>query len=316
MLTGTKKVSNAGHNLKQELPLLSKYFVYTGLPREAPTTIEESQPLQSWPTDGTVEFRNYSMRYRENLDTVLNDISFSVGCKEKVGIVGRTAAGKSSLTYALLRLIEPAGGSIFIDGVDISTIGLQELRSKISIIPQDPALFAGTIRENLDPLNKFTDDEIWVAIRKGHIEDLVDKPTQTCDIDDDKSGPWVEGTGLDKWVEDDGKNFSVGQRQLVSLCRALLWERKILVLDEATANIDTKTDQIMQRVIREEFKGCTILTIAHRLRTVMDSDRILVMDQGRVAEFDTPVNLLAQNSLFKNLVESMEFNEKVQAISS
>ncbi|ORX68695.1 P-loop containing nucleoside triphosphate hydrolase protein [Linderina pennispora] len=299
MLTGIKKVSNAGHNLKQELPLLSKYFVYTGLPREAPTTIEESQSLQSWPTDGTVEFRNYSMRYRENLDTVLNDISFSVGCKEKVGIVGRTGAGKSSLTYALLRLIEPAGGSIFIDGVDISTIGLQELRSKISIIPQDPALFSGTIRENLDPLEEFTDDEIWTAIRKGHMEDLVDKPTQTCDIDDDMSGPWVEGTGLDKWVEDDGKNFSVGQCQLVSLCRALLWERKILVLDEATANVDTRTDQTMQHVIREEFKDCTILTIAHRLRTVMDNDRILVMDQGRVAEFDTPVNLLAQNSLFK-----------------
>ncbi|ORX73187.1 P-loop containing nucleoside triphosphate hydrolase protein [Linderina pennispora] len=310
MLTGIKKVSNAGHNLKQELPLLSKYFVYTGLPREAPTTIEESQSLRNWPTDGAVEFRNYSMRYRENLDTVLNDISFSVGCKEKVGIVGRTGAGKSSLTYALLRLIEPAGGSIFIDGVDISTVGLQELRSKISIIPQDPALFVGTIRENLDPLEEFTDDQVWEAVCKAHIEDLVKKPTQTWDIDDDKSGPWVEGTGLDKWVEDDGKNLSVGQRQLVSLCRALLWKRKILVLDEATANVDTKTDQIMQHAILEEFKDRTILTIAHRLRTVMDSDRILVMDQGRVAEFDTPSNLLAQDSLFKDLVESMELNER------
>ncbi|ORX63504.1 ABC transporter-like protein [Linderina pennispora] len=166
------------------------------------------------------------MRYRENLDTVLNSISFSVGCNEKVGIVGRTGAGKSSLTYALLRLIEPAGGSIFIDGVDISTIGLQDLRSKISIIPQDPALFVGTIRENLDPLSEFTDDEVWTAIRKGHIEDLVDRPAQAHDVNDDSSGPWVEGTGLDKWVEDGGKNFSVGQRQLVSLCRALLWKRR------------------------------------------------------------------------------------------
>ncbi|ORX66886.1 hypothetical protein DL89DRAFT_269926 [Linderina pennispora] len=230
MISGVEKISNIGYSLGTVLPSLSKYFVYTGLPREAPSTIEGLQRLQSWPTNGTVEFRNYSM-----------SISFSVGCNEKVGI--------SSLTHALLRLIEPAGGSIFIDG---------DLRSKISIIPQDPALFVGTIRENLDPLSEFTDDE-------GHIEDLVDRPAQAHDVNDDSSGPW--------WVEDGGKNFSVGQRQL----------RKILVLDEATANQD-----------------CTILTIAHRLRTVMDSDRILVMDQGRVAEFDTPANLL---------VESIEFNE-------
>ncbi|KAJ1933042.1 ATP-binding cassette glutathione S-conjugate transporter ycf1, partial [Linderina macrospora] len=184
-----------------------------------------------------------------------------------------------------------------------------DLRSKISIIPQDPALFVGTIRENLDPLNEFTDDEIWVAIRKGHIEDLVSTPTRTYNENDKDSGPWVAGVGLDKWVEGSGTNFSIGQRQLVSLCRALLWRRKILILDEATANVDTKTDQIMQEVIREELRDSTILTVAHRLRTVMDSDRILVMDQGKVAEYDSPANLLIQDSLFKSLVESMEFNE-------
>ncbi|KAJ1957928.1 ATP-binding cassette glutathione S-conjugate transporter ycf1 [Linderina pennispora] len=201
-------------------------------------------------------------------------------------------------------------GAVFIDGVDISSIGLKHLRSKISIIPQDPALFNGTIRENLDPLNEFTDDEVWGAIHKGCIDDIVSTPTEAYRAGDNNSGPWVEGTGLNKWIEDGGKNFSVGQRQLVSLCRALLWKRKILVLDEATANVDTKTDQIMQRVIHKEFQDCTVLTIAHRLRTIMDSDRILVMDQGRVAEFDTPASLLEQDSLFKDLVESMELNEK------
>ncbi|KAJ1932702.1 ATP-binding cassette glutathione S-conjugate transporter ycf1, partial [Linderina macrospora] len=301
MLSGVKKLLDARGNIKSVLPSLSKYFVYTGLPREASGVIEESRPPQHWPSGGTIEFRDYSMRYRDSLECVLHGISFTVGCNEKIGIVGRTGAGKSSLSYALLRIVEPASGAIFIDGVDISTIGLQDLRSKIGVIPQDPALFVGTIRDNLDPLNEFTDDEVWVAIRKGHIEDLVNPPTQTPSGGSMNSRQKAAGYGLSKWVEDGGKNFSVGQRQLVSLCRALLWKRKILILDEATANVDTKTDQIMQQVIREEFRDSTILTIAHRLRTVMDSDRILVMDQGKVAEYDSPTNLLAQNSLFKSL---------------
>ncbi|ORX75012.1 P-loop containing nucleoside triphosphate hydrolase protein [Linderina pennispora] len=243
------------------LHLVSTYIVYRV---ESPDNSDVGVNLSSdWPTTGTIEFRDYSMRYCESQDLVRQ--------QEKIGVVGRTGAGKSSLTFALMRLVSPDSGAIFIDGVDISSIGLKHLRSKISIIPQDPALFNGTIRENLDPLNEFTDDE---------------------------------GIGLNKWIEDGGRNFSVGQRQLVSLCRALLWKRKILVLDEATANVDTKTDQIMQRVIHEEFKDCTVLTIAHRLRTVMDSDRILVMDQGRVAEFDSPANLLAQDTMFKGLVET------------
>ncbi|KAJ2245794.1 hypothetical protein GGH98_004467 [Coemansia sp. RSA 454] len=241
---------------------------------------------------------------------VLCNLSFAVGCQEKIGIVGRTGAGKSSLVQAIMRMVEPAAGKIIIDGVDIATIGLRDLRSHISVIPQDPVLFKGTIRDNLDPINEYTDDEVWAAICTTHIEGLLEKPTKKYveDPDDDEMGVWLEGIGLNKWVEYGGSNFSVGERQLLSLCRALLWKRKILVLDEATANIDNKTDQLIQTILRDKFKNCTILTIAHRLNTVMDSDRILVMDQGTVAEFDTPKNLLARGGPFTQLVASMKLN--------
>ncbi|KAJ2039738.1 ATP-binding cassette glutathione S-conjugate transporter ycf1 [Coemansia sp. S3946] len=302
---------------------LSRYIGYMdGYQREQPRIIEGSRPLSTWPETGKIEFRHYSMRYRSDLDPTLDDLSFVVGSKEKIGIVGRTGAGKSSLTYALMRLVEADSGSIIIDGTDISTIGLYDLRSSISIIPQDPSLFEGTIRDNLDPTRQYTDDEVWAAINTCNIAHLLDTPTGKYiekpvtddgdDEDDDKrrKGRWVEGTGLDKWVEYSGSNFSVGQRQLVSLCRALLWRRKILVLDEATANVDTETDRIMQSVIRQEFKDCTVLTIAHRLNTIMDSDRILVMDEGKVAELDTPANLLARDGHFLKLVESMNLSQK------
>ncbi|KAJ2720276.1 hypothetical protein GGI07_004714, partial [Coemansia sp. Benny D115] len=191
--------------------------------------------------------------------------------------------------------------------------GLNDLRSKISIIPQDPVLLEGTIRDNLDPAGEFTDDEVWEAINKVKIAGLLDKPTREFVDDPDdmdpQNGPWVEGVGLDKWVDANGINFSVGQRQLLNLCRALLWKRKIVVLDEATANVDSETDGIMQQVIREAFKDCTVLTIAHRLNTIMDSDRVLVIDQGQVAEFDTPENLMAnKDSHFTKLVVSMKLN--------
>ncbi|KAJ2063399.1 Canalicular multispecific organic anion transporter 1 [Coemansia sp. S146] len=297
----------------------SRYIAYMeGAPREQPRIIEGSRPLASWPETGKIEFRQYSLRYRPELKPMLNGLDFVIRSKERVGIVGRTGAGKSSLTNALMRLVEADSGSIVIDGTDISTIGLYDLRSRIGIIPQDPSLFEGTIRDNLDPTRQYTDDEVWAAINTCQIAGLLDTPTGkytekpvTADDDDEGSkGRWVEGTGLDKWIEYNGSNFSVGQRQLVSLCRALLWRRKILVLDEATANVDTETDQIMQSVIRHEFKDCTVLTIAHRLNTIMDSDRILVMDEGKVAEFDTPANLLARDSHFSKLVESMNLSQR------
>ncbi|KAJ2729606.1 hypothetical protein H4S00_000398 [Coemansia sp. D1744] len=250
------------------------------------------------------------MQYNPTSSLVLSNLSFSVGSQEKIGIVGRTGAGKSSLVQAIMQMVEPAAGKIIIDGVDIATIGLHDLRSCISIIPQDPTLFEGTMRDNLDPMDEYTDDEVWAAVRTIRIEGLLEKPTEKYieNPRDDKMGVWVEGVGLNMWVKYGGSNFSVGERQLISLCRALLWKRKILVLDEATANIDNKTDQLIQAVLRDEFKDCTVLTIAHRLNTVMDSDRILVMDQGSVAEFDTPKNLLARDGPFTQLVASMKLN--------
>ncbi|KAJ1943368.1 hypothetical protein FBU59_002932, partial [Linderina macrospora] len=171
-LSGLKSLVNANEPLHRLLPSLARYFIYVELPSEAPGIIEDSRPPSNWPNAGTIEFRDYGMRYRDDTDMVLRSIALSVRPREKIGIVGRTGAGKSSLTHALLRMVEPAQGSIHIDGVDIATIGLHDLRSVISVIPQDPSLFVGTIRENLDPMNEFTDDQVWSAIRKGQIEDL------------------------------------------------------------------------------------------------------------------------------------------------
>ncbi|KAJ2782737.1 hypothetical protein H4R18_002111 [Coemansia javaensis] len=299
------------------LSALAKFFAYTeGLPREAPHQVAETRPPAEWPSRGAVEFRDYRMRYRDDQDDVLRGVSFSTRACEKIGVVGCTGAGKSSLVQALLRLVEPSGGQILVDGVDISTIGLRDLRAQISVVPQVPVLFVGTIRDNLDPMGEHTDEQVWAAIRAAQIEDLVSTPSGGSVADGDDRGqqqqqqaPWIAGTGLDKWVEDGGRNFSMGQRQLVCLCRALLWRRRILVLDEATANTDSQTDAAIQAIVRREFRGCTVITIAHRLNTVMDSDRILVMDQGEVAEFGAPAALLARGGRFARLVESMALAE-------
>ncbi|CAG2117206.1 unnamed protein product [Medioppia subpectinata] len=237
-----------------------------------------SPPADEWPQEGRVEFVEYGTRYREGLDLVLKGIDVNVRKGEKVGIVGRTGAGKSSLTLALFRLIESAFGRIEIDGIDISKIGLQELRSKLTIIPQDPVLFAGTIRTNLDPFNKYTDERVWTALEHSHLLEFV-KSTDA---------------GIHYKVSEGGENLSVGQRQLMCLARALLRNTNILILDEATA----------ATTIRNEFTRCTILTIAHRLHTIMDSDRVLVLDFGRVAEFDAPQTLLQNDrSIFHSLAK-------------
>ncbi|KAF8985597.1 hypothetical protein BGZ46_003292 [Entomortierella lignicola] len=261
---------------------------YVELKPEAPEIIEDNRPTEDWPAEGRVEFVDYETRYRPGLELVLRGVNCSIRPHEKIGICGRTGAGKSSLTLSLFRIIEAVSGQILVDGKDISKLGLYDVRSRFSIIPQDPVLFAGTIRFNLDPLNTKSDQELWQALEDSYLKDYV---TQ------------MDG-GLDAIVLEQGDNFSVGQRQLICLARALLRKTSLLILDEATAAIDLETDALVQAIIRRKFNDCTILTIAHRINTVMDSDRIMVLDQGRVVEFDSPSNLLADpTSVFYSLAK-------------
>lgn len=222
-------------------------------------------------------------RYREGLDLVIKEVSANISGGEKIGIVGRTGAGKSSLTLALFRIIEAANGRIRIDDIDISELGLHQLRGKLTILPQDPVLFSGSLRMNLDPFEKFTDEELYKALQLAHLKDFVDSLPQ----------------GLEYQCGEGGVSLSVGQRQLVCLARTLLRKTKILVLDEATAAVDYETDELIQKTIQKEFADCTTITIAHRLNTIMDADRVLVLDAGKIAEFDNPNTLLQdQNTMF------------------
>ncbi|XP_048239473.1 ATP-binding cassette sub-family C member 2-like [Haliotis rufescens] len=262
---------------------------YTEIDSEAAWNVPEKRPNHDWPDSGVVKFLDYSTRYRDGLDLVLKGITCTVHSREKVGIVGRTGAGKSSLTLSLFRLIEAAGGEINIDGVDVSTLGLHDLRSKLTILPQDPVLFVGCLRGNVDPFNKYSDNQIWRALEQAHLKTFVETLPD----------------GLEHECSEGGENMSVGQRQLLCLARALLKKTRILVLDEATAAVDMETDCLIQETIRSEFKECTVLTIAHRLNTVMDCDRILVLDKGCVCEFDTPSSLLQQpDSIFYSMAKA------------
>ncbi|KAF8944053.1 hypothetical protein BGZ47_004716 [Haplosporangium gracile] len=309
---------------------VERVLEYSQKPTEAPVKTGVHLPV-NWPQQGKVVFKNYSTRYREGLDLVIKDVSFSVSPAEKVGIVGRTGAGKSSLTLALFRIIEAAdsfwarasdpssalssaklqdhgseslhfeplgagglfssgrkGGSIEIDGVDISTLGLNDLRRHLAIIPQDPTLFAGTIRDNLDPFQELSDADLWTALERAHLKSHIAS---------------LSG-GLSFEVSPNGDNFSVGQRSLICLARALLRKAKVLVLDEATAAVDVETDDLIQKTIRKEFADRTVLTIAHRIKTVMDSDKILVLEKGRMKEFEEPEMLLrTEEGLFRGLAE-------------
>ncbi|KAF9909339.1 hypothetical protein EC991_008724 [Linnemannia zychae] len=305
-----------------EMVAVERTDEYAKKNQEAPNFTDVAVP-ENWPSEGLLSFKSYSTRYRQGMDLVLRKVSFEVQPGEKVGIVGRTGAGKSSLTLALFRIIEAAnshwakashngadidedpakkdqvtdlekveveedGGSIWIDGIDISTVGLETLRQHLAIIPQDPTLFVGTVRDNLDPFEQATDPEIWEALDRAHLKTYISS---------------MPG-GLSYEVTQNGDNFSVGQRSLICLARALLRKTKILVLDEATAAVDVETDELIQRTIRTEFKDRTILTIAHRIKTVMDSDKILVLEKGRVEEYEAPTELLKRkDSLFYRLAE-------------
>ncbi|XP_042554225.1 multidrug resistance-associated protein 1 isoform X2 [Dipodomys spectabilis] len=260
---------------------------YSETEKEAPWQIRETAPPSNWPQEGRVEFRDYCLRYRDDLDMVLKHINVTINGGEKVGIVGRTGAGKSSLTLGLFRINESAEGEIIIDGVNIAKIGLHNLRFKITIIPQDPVLFSGSLRMNLDPFSQYSDEDVWTALElahlKGFVSTLPDRLEHEC----------AEG----------GENLSVGQRQLVCLARALLRKTKILVLDEATAAVDLETDDLIQSTIRTQFHDCTVLTIAHRLNTIMDYTRVIVLDKGEICECGSPSQLLQDRGLFYSMAK-------------
>ncbi|KAF8934246.1 hypothetical protein EDD21DRAFT_142144 [Dissophora ornata] len=316
---------------------------YLDLEEEAPAIIEGSRPPASWPHAGEIEVDHLTMRYAADTPEVLKDLTFKIKAGEKVGVVGRTGSGKSTLAISLFRFMEPTRGSIRIDGIDISKIGLHDLRTRLTIIPQDPILFKGTLRSNLDPFGELEDRELWQALRRSHLipaEDAVAwrEGTGSSSNKDAPSGSSsaasVEGSQsdapdkidsskitLDTIVKENGSNFSQGQRQLISLARALVRQSKIIVMDEATASVDFETDQKIQTTIREEMSDATMITIAHRIRTIADFDRVLVLNAGEVVEFDKPYRLMKQeNSVFRSMCERstdfealltiMEANEK------
>ncbi|KAI1315909.1 Multidrug resistance-associated protein 1 [Mortierella claussenii] len=254
---------------------------------EAPAENPSMRPDKLWPQEGKIDFDHLLLKYRKDSPPVLKDVSFTIQPKEKVGIVGRTGSGKSTLLVGLLRIVEASEGVIRIDGIDISTLGLRDLRTKVGIIPQEPVLFVGTIRSNLDPFGQYEDAAIWRALDAVHLGDKVKEMHLK----------------LDSPVIEHGKNFSLGQRQLICIARSLVIGSKIIVLDEATASIDMVTDRLLQETIKENFADCTVLTIAHRLNTIIESDKVLVMDGGVVAEFGEPHKLLQNpNGIFAELV--------------
>jgi len=274
-------VVRLGAQVENSVVSAERVLEYTHIEPEA--SWDEGEPVPpNWPSQGAVIFKNYSTRYRENLDLVLRHISLEINAGEKVGIVGRTGAGKSSLTLALLRIVEPVEGGIFIDDVDICKLGLHTLRGRVAMIPQDPVLFKGTLRINVDPEEQYTDEQVWTALEKSHLK-TAEKP-------------------ISFEVDEGGSNLSVGERQLVCLSRALLRNSRLLILDEATAAVDLETDALIQRTIREDFAHCTVITIAHRLHTIMDYDKIVVLDKGEVAEVGSPQQLLEDSdSIFSSM---------------
>jgi ATP-binding cassette subfamily C (CFTR/MRP) protein 1 len=259
---------------------------YTKCPNESPAKKNIDNSLSNWPEKGKIEFINYSAKYRPDTEIVLKNISFVIKPQEKVGIVGRTGSGKSTITLCLFRILEAIEGRIMIDDVDISTIGLQKLRSSLTIIPQDPAIMEGTLRYNIDPLNRNTDSEILNVMRKIGFDYILKRSEQ----------------GLNQEIAEGGSNLSVGEKQLICITRAILRNTKIIVMDEATSSIDYKTEELIQKAINELLNNSTFITIAHRIKTIIHYDRIMVLDNGQIVNFDTPQNLLNdKKSLFYEL---------------
>ncbi|KAI3810261.1 hypothetical protein L1987_19872 [Smallanthus sonchifolius] len=267
-------------NMENSIISVERILQYASIPSEAPLVVKTCRPNDLWPSDGKVDIHDLQVRYAPHMPLVLRGITCSFHGGTKTGIVGRTGSGKSTLIQTLFRIVEPTGGDIFIDGINISAIGLHDLRSRLSIIPQDPTLFQGSVRSNLDPLEQYTDEQIWEALDQCQLGDEVRK----------KEGK------LDSAVNENGENWSMGQRQLACLGRVLLKKCKILVLDEATASVDTSTDHTIQQTLGVHFSDSTVITIAHRITSVLNGDMVLLLEQGLVEEFDSPLKLLENKS--------------------
>jgi len=276
--------------LEQSVVAVERIKEYSELPHEAPEFIEPRPPA-SWPEKGVINCENLVIRYAPDLPDVLHNLSFTIAPGEKIGVLGRTGSGKSTLALSFFRFVEPVGGRILVDGLDIAKMGLTDLRSKLTIIPQDPTILSGTLRSTLDVFNEYEDAEIYEALRRVHLIPASDVPSEDPEM--------VNANvfrDLDSSVSEGGDNFSTGEKQLLCMARAILKRSRVLLMDEATASVDYATDELIGKTIRQEFAESTLLTIAHRLRTVIDYDRIMLLEQGRIAEFDKPAVLLADPS--------------------
>ncbi|KAJ2580902.1 Transporter of the ATP-binding cassette (ABC) [Coemansia sp. RSA 1836] len=342
---------------------IDRFRQYSDIEPEAPYIIDDCRVPSEWPHSGNVEFKNLSVKYRADLDYALKNLNFTIRPGEKIGIVGRTGAGKSTLAKAIFRLLNKnIEGSIEIDGHDTAQFGVGDFRPKLGIIPQESAMFEGTVKRNLDPLQEFTIEDMWAALIRCGVAELIEpkrklkrrpkfatlakkspdaismgKPNaanKTKETDEERSDRlrWEKSglllravlyifsssndryrtnghskCGINGTIGPNNSNFSSGQQQLFSLCRLLMRKSKVLVLDEATADVDLETDRKMQELIRSEFSNCTVLTIAHRLDTIMNSDRIIVMEKGEIAEIGPPQELIASGGMFAELVKANEF---------
>lgn len=307
-------------NVEMDMNATERIVEYTRIPTEDQTDVE---PPAAWPTEGRLEVRDLVVGYAADLPAVLNGLSFDVETKERIGVVGRTGAGKSSLTLAIFRFLEAREGSIYIDGVDIAKIGLHALRSRLAIIPQDPVLFSGTVRSNLDAFDEHGDAELYDALER--VQLIKSHPSSRDEIAEagasgssTPSGRSDANTNIFKSlaskISEGGLNLSQGQRQLLCLARAIISRPKIMVLDEATSAVDMATDVLIQRSIRAEFGESTLLVIAHRLSTIVDFDRILVMSDGKAVEYDTPANLLKRQGVFWEMVLQSGEKESLQSM--
>ncbi|KAG8808267.1 hypothetical protein FRC17_004027, partial [Serendipita sp. 399] len=275
-------------SLEQSMVAVERVKEFSELEQEPPEFVEPRPPA-SWPSSGSIEVENLSVRYAPELPDVLHDLNFSIDSGEKIGVLGRTGGGKSTLAQSLFRFVQASKGTIYIDGIDISRIGLTDLRSRLTIIPQDPTILSGTLRSTLDIFEEYEDAEIYEALRRVHL--IPSEEQVAVDIDEEVNENVFKN--LDSPVSEGGENFSAGEKQLICMARAILKRTKVLLMDEATASVDYATDELIGRTIRHEFADSTILTIAHRIRTIIDYDRVMVLDRGRIVEFDKPSVLLA-----------------------